>query len=232
MVTLTAHEARVLGTLIEKAQTVPGSYPMTLNGLTTGCNQKNNRLPITELSDDEVFDAIETLRRKNCAREVMLSGSRVQKFRHVAREALNVSTEELVLVAELLLRGPQSLGDLRIHASRMVPSGLDSLETTQKLLEGLMTRDPPMVKQVPPPPGSRAALYVQLISPDLHAIPDGSGSMGSASASTSSAATSDLEPRVRALEAQIVELRRVISALATSVGEQVDFQEQTQVPRS
>lgn len=211
MLSLTANEARVLGTLIEKAQTVPGSYPMTLNGLTTGCNQKNNRLPVTELDEDTVFDALDSLRRKGLVREVDLSGSRVQKFRHVARESLNVGTEQLVLLAELLLRGPQALGELRGHAARMVPGGLDSMDVAQGFLDELARREPPMVKLVPPPPGGRASLYVQLLAPDLH---DVSAIHASETLRTGSApVASAVEARLAALEAALAELRARVERL-------------------
>src|SRR5262245_29711418 len=108
MQTLTADECRVLGVLIEKAQTTPAQYPLSLNALTVGCNQKNNRDPVTELSEERVFDAVDSLRKRGLVRETMLSGSRVSKFKHEVREKLAVTVEEMVLLAELWLRGPQS----------------------------------------------------------------------------------------------------------------------------
>jgi uncharacterized protein YceH (UPF0502 family) len=125
MLQLTPHECRVLGVLVEKAQTTPQQYPLTLNALVSGCNQKNNREPVLELSEEQVQAALDGLRQKGMAREVMLSGSRVDKFRHVAREALEIDTGELVILSELLLRGPQTIGELRGRAARMHP-----LETT------------------------------------------------------------------------------------------------------
>jgi uncharacterized protein len=171
MVTLTANESRVLGTLIEKAQTVPAQYPITLNSLVLGCNQKNNREPVTNLSEDDVLDALDSLRNKKLAAEVMLSGSRVSKYRHLAREALGVSTPQLVILAELLLRGPQSTGELRGRASRM--HALDSLEAVQEILNTMMEpgeNKPPLVRSVPPAPGTRATRFIQLLSPDLHPL--------------------------------------------------------------
>src|SRR4051812_49801787 len=119
MLTLNANEARVLGVLVEKAQTTPAQYPMTLNAMVNGANQKNNREPVTNLSEDQVFEALEGLRTKRLANEVMLSGSRVQKYRHIARESLGIQTSELVILTELLLRGPQTIGELQGRASRM-----------------------------------------------------------------------------------------------------------------
>ncbi len=168
MITLTKDECRVLGVMVEKAQTTPGQYPLTLNGATLGCNQKNNRDPVTNFTEERVFDALDKLRAKGLARELMLSGSRVPKFRHMAREVLEVTTSELVILAEMLLRGPQTVGELRGRATRMHP--IASLEEAQALLDALMARPEPMVKELPPAPGSRAKRYMQLLCPDLHPL--------------------------------------------------------------
>ena len=133
MDTLTPDECRVLGVLIEKAQTTPGQYPLSLNALVNGANQRSNRLPVTDLAESAVLVAVDGLRAKGLAREVMLSSSRVAKYRHVARDALQVSTSELVVLAELLLRGPQTVGELRGRASRMNP--LESIEVVSNLLK-------------------------------------------------------------------------------------------------
>ncbi|MBN8644942.1 MAG: YceH family protein [Planctomycetes bacterium] len=174
MIVLTPNECRVLGTLVEKAQTTPNQYPLTLNSLTTGCNQKNNRDPVTELSEDEVLDTIDSLKVKGLAREAMLSGSRVNKFRHVAREALSVSLPELAILTELLLRGPQSVGELRTRCERLVPPGsgadLSTTDAVQAALDALAKREAPMVRRLERRPGERAERYVQLLCPDLHPL--------------------------------------------------------------
>jgi len=217
--TLNPEESRVLGTLIEKAQTVPGSYPMTLNSLIIGCNQKNNREPVTAFDEDTVYASVDSLRKKGIVREVDLANSRVQKFRHVARDAFKVTTEELVLLAELLLRGPQSIGALRGNASRMTPTGLETLEQAQALLNALSTREIPLVKLVPAPPGSRAALYVQLLCPDLHII-----ATGPTPSLTAAAVSSDLAERVQTLEADLEACRAAIQRLASRLGETDPFE--------
>lgn len=208
MVTLTASEARVLGVLIEKAQTVPAQYPITLNGLVSGCNQKNNREPVTELAEDDVLDALDGLRGKKLAAEVMLTGSRVSKYRHLAREGLAVSTPQLVILAELLLRGPQSVGELRGRASRMHP--LESLEAVQGILDSLMSpaegREA-LVRSLPPAPGTRAMRFVQLLSPDLHPLDE------PAAGSPPPRMESDLAQRVAALERDVEALREAVHRL-------------------
>lgn len=213
---LNAAEARVLGVLIEKAQTTPAQYPLTLNGLASGCNQKNNRDPVTEFGEDHVLEAIDRLRAKNIVREVMLSGSRVAKYRHVAREALELDTRELAVLAELLMRGPQTVGELRSRASRMTP--LESTEIVQNILSTLMQRDPPLARQVPPAPGSRAPRFVQLLSPDLHPIDTAAASPAPRSATIAERSDGDLAGRVNELEQQVRQLRDELDTIRRHLG--------------
>src|SRR6478672_871930 len=108
MIELTAHEARALGVLIEKSTTTPEQYPLSLNALTAGCNQKNNRDPVLTMSEDAVFAAVESLRGKGLVIRIEAgAGSRVHRFRHNATDTLHVRPAELAILAELLLRGPQ-----------------------------------------------------------------------------------------------------------------------------
>jgi uncharacterized protein YceH (UPF0502 family) len=165
---LSPDECRVLGTLIEKAQTTPAQYPLSLNSIVVGVNQKSNRWPVVTIDEDRALRALDGLRAKGLAREVSLAASRVEKFRHVAREALGVSTGELVLLAELLLRGPQTVGELRGRASRMHP--FESLEAVQTILEAMAARETPLVRELPPSPGSRAKRWMQLLAPALHPL--------------------------------------------------------------
>lgn len=218
MVNLNRDECRVLGTMIEKAQTVPGQYPITLNALTNGCNQKNNRDPVTSMSEDQVFEAVDTLRGKGIVREVMLSGSRVAKFRHVAREIFAVSTEELVILAELWLRGPQSAAELRANASRMAP--LESVESVTALLHAMAARPEPFVKELSRRPGERTTRFVQLISPDLH---DVSGAVHADAAGAElqqggRVTDEQLVQRLERLEKQWVELKASVDSLVAAVG--------------
>lgn len=220
MLVLKPDECRVLGVLIEKAQSTPQQYPLTLNALVSGCNQKNNRLPVVEWDEERVYDAIDTLRAKRLVNEVNLTGSRVPKFKNNARETLSVDTPQLVILAELLLRGPQTLGELRTNASRMHP--LESLDVVQNTLQTIMApqRAEPLVQELAPPPGSRAKLFVQLICPGLHAIPSMSpGEAGHAEPRhAAQAADPTLIERVARLEAENERLRSAIAALADSAG--------------
>ncbi len=209
MVQLNADECRVLGVLVEKAHTTPQQYPLTLNALLNGCNQKSSREPVTNLSEDDVLAAIDGLRSKQLAREAMMSGSRVAKFRHNARETLGVETPELVVLTELLLRGPQTLGELRGRASRM--HNLDTLEQVQNILSGLAQRDEPMVRELPAEAGSRARKFTQLLAPQQHAAP--SPATVQQHVAHAPQETGGLEQRVAELEHQVAELRKLLQQL-------------------
>jgi uncharacterized protein len=209
MRTLTPIEARALGAIIEKAMTVPGQYPMSLNGMTAACNQKNAREPVMTVSDEEVFDAVDGLRQKGLVREVVLTGSRVEKYRHVAKEALSLDTREMVVLAELLLRGPQTVGELRGRASRMTP--LESTEIVEQIVRTLMEREEPLVRELPPAPGSRAKRYAQLLSPDAHSLD------APPAVAAPSPAHSDLGERVERLEAEVAQLRERVDRLSAAL---------------
>jgi uncharacterized protein YceH (UPF0502 family) len=134
---LESHERRVLGVLVEKAKTTPDAYPLSLNSLVTGCNQKSNRDPVLNLSDAEVEEALLALQKKGLV--VRLTGSgRVERWRHVAYETWKVDKVELAVLAELLLRGPQTEGELRGRASRMEP--IDDLDRLRAVLKPLVER--------------------------------------------------------------------------------------------
>ncbi len=134
---LTSRQRRIVGVLIEKAKTTPDAYPMTLNGLTTGCNQKSNRSPQMELTPDDVEAELEELRQYGAVVEVQ-GGGRVAKYRHRMYEWLGVDKVELAVMAELLLRGEQTVGELRGRAARMEP--IADLNTLRPVLESLESK--------------------------------------------------------------------------------------------
>src|SRR4051812_49838599 len=135
---LTPEERRVLGVLVEKQKTskTADSYPLTLNALTTGCNQKSNRDPVMDLTDDDVEEVLTGLQKKGLV--MRMTGSRVDRFRHLLYEAWAVQKVELAVLAELLLRGPQTKGELRGRASRMDP--VDTLDDLENVLRPLVER--------------------------------------------------------------------------------------------
>jgi uncharacterized protein YceH (UPF0502 family) len=235
MQSLLPDECRALGTLIEKAMTTPGQYPLTLNSLVTGINQKSNREPVVVIDEDRALRAIDSLRAKGLVRDVTFTGSRVEKYRHTAGEALGLRAPELAILTELLLRGPQTVGELRGRASRMHP--LDSLESVEELLAtmakpreatatlaGNSLAENPLVREIAPFPGSRAPRWMQLLSPNLHAITvasgDGSSRLAPLHPAASTLVASDpaadtrlaeLESRVNALEATVAELKSLLA---------------------
>lgn len=139
---LTRAQRRVLGTMIEKGITVPESYPLTLKALTTGCNQKNNRDPITNFSEDDVLETLDELRELGLAAVVHTESGRTERYRHYLRRRMaDLSEPQVAVLAELLLRGRQSAGDLRSRASRMAPAGsLDSQDQLRTELTGLLEK--------------------------------------------------------------------------------------------
>ena len=227
MVHLTPDECRVVGVLVEKAHTVASQYPMSLNSIVVGSNQKSNRLPLMHIDEDRAVRALEGLRDKHLVLFADTAGSRVMKYRHNCREALEVGTSELVIVTELLLRGPQTAGEIRTRASRMHQLG--TLAEVQNLLKFMTERDDPLIQMVAPAPGSRAQRYGQLLCPKLHRLEEGDGAgqavaepataAPAASAAPAPGAMSALAGRVEMLEGDVLRLRRVIEHLAGALGE-------------
>ena len=189
---------------------------MTLNALANGCNQKNARDPVTDLGEDVVYEAVDSLRLKGLVREVMLSGSRVAKFRHLAREVYAVGAEELVILAELWLRGPQSAAELRSNASRMSP--LESVDAVQATLNAMAARPEPLVRELARRPGERTTRFEQLVCPGLHAVSSSPMPAARAVADIPGPAT-PLADRVADLERQVVELKASVDALAKAIAD-------------
>ena len=221
MVALTADEARVLGVLIEKSTTTPEQYPLSLNAVVAGANQKNNRDPVMSMSEDAAFDALESLRSKGLVVRIEAgAGSRVHRFRHNATDTLHIRAGELAILAELLLRGPQTQGELRGRASRMHP--LETLDVVRDMLRALGERPEPLVHQLPPQPGSRAEQYVQLLAPDAHEVEIAPTACAPSDARPSAGPPdAGLSERVTKLEAEVAELRQALQKLAASLGESV-----------
>ena len=170
--TLTAPEARVIGCLIEKQITTPDQYPLSINALTNACNQKSNRDPVLALAETEVQQLVDVLVRKHVVMERSGFGSRVPKYQHcycnTEFSGLKFTPQELAIVCELMLRGPQTPGELRSRAARMA-SIADSAEV-ERALEDLANRpDGAVVQRLPRQPGRREARYAQLLTGALPA---------------------------------------------------------------
>ena len=136
---LDLEERRVLGVLVEKSKTTPDAYPMSLNGLVTGCNQKSNRDPIMELEEDDVEEALQRCKARQLVVKVTTATGRVEKWKHLLYDAWRVDSQDMAVLAELLLRGPQTEGELRTRASRMAP--IEDLDKLRSILEPLVARN-------------------------------------------------------------------------------------------
>ncbi len=157
-------EVRILGCLIEKEITTPEYYPLSVNALTNACNQKSNRRPVLELDETTVSEGLEGLRQKGLARETQTSGSRVPKYLHELLSRFDLSSQETAILCELMLRGPQTPGELRSNAERMAP--FKTLGEIEEALVVLMQHDPPLAAKLPREAGRKESRYVQLFSPE------------------------------------------------------------------
>ena len=174
LLSLNFEESRVLGSLIEKELTTPEYYPLTLNSLVSACNQKNNRLPKSNLDESEISKTIEELRYKKLVHRVDLVGSRVPKFQHNAEKELDLIKAERSLIAELLNRGPQTTGELNTRASRMF--SFDGLQDVEDTLQDMMERTPSLVGIMDPRPGQKEKRWFHKFGPPpkLENLDDGS----------------------------------------------------------
>lgn len=210
--TLTDSEARVLGVLIEKALSTPEYYPLTLNALVAGCNQKSNRDPVVAYGEADVREALDALMGKRLAVEQTGMGSRVTKYRTLFGGVFDLSVPQKAIMAELLLRGPQTPGELRSRASRM--HAFDALEAVAAELDALRHRDEPLVVELPPQPGRREARFAHTLLPisDEELAMAAAGQPQAAPARHTSSPLSeevdDLRARIEALEGAFEQFRR------------------------
>lgn len=198
-------EARVLGCLVEKEITTPEYYPLSLNALLHACNQKSNRDPLMNLDEDAVRQALRTLGEQALARSASGADSRVAKYEHRLAEAFNFTRPETAILCELLLRGPQTPGELRSRAERMHP--FEDLSVVHTTLKHLMEREPPLVKVLPRQAGNKEARYSHLLCGDVEVR---EAPAVKESALTSS--TADKE-RICQLESEVAGLHKEVSDL-------------------
>jgi uncharacterized protein YceH (UPF0502 family) len=163
LIQLSFEETRVLGSLIEKELTTPEYYPMSLNGLVNACNQKNNRLPRTNLSEEDVNEAVEALRLKRLVHRVTLVGSRVPKYQHNAEKEIDLIKAERALISELLNRGPQTTGELNNRADRMFE--FDGIQDVEDSLTDMMQREPSLVGIMEARPGQKESRWFHKLAP-------------------------------------------------------------------
>ena len=204
-------EVRVLAALWEKEITTPDYYPLSLNALVNACNQKSNRDPAMNLDEDAVRGALRTLDDNSLARSVSAADSRVTKYEHRLQEAFNFDRREAAIFCELLLRGPQTPGELRSRAERM--HHFDDLSEVQSALQRLISREPPLVKVLARQPGTKESRYVHLLSgePDAVTAPEAHEPPPIASRQTGDK-HSRLESEVADLRKDIAELKQQFAA--------------------
>jgi uncharacterized protein len=204
-------ETRVLGSLVEKELTTPDYYPLSLNALLNACNQKSNRDPVMNLNENAVSQALRSLDKEGLAGRADGMDNRVTKFEHRLQEAFNFDRREIAILCELLLRGPQTPGELRSRADRMHP--FDDLGQVQSTLQRLAQREPPLVKMLPRQPGTKESRYAHLLSGDVQiqspdAIPE--------TATTYSTADGE---RIAHLENELSTLRNEVANLKQQFAE-------------
>jgi uncharacterized protein len=201
-------EARVLGALIEKDITTPDYYPLSLNALVNACNQKNNREPVMALDEATVRDALSSLQEERLAGPASGADSRVTKYEHRTQEFFNFTRGETAILCVLLLRGPQTPGELRGRTDRMFR--FETLDDVQSTLQRLMQRTPALVRMLSRQPGTKESRYAHLLAGDVE---DVHASARLALAPSASAENPGDSGRVSALEEEVAALRKEVSDL-------------------
>jgi uncharacterized protein YceH (UPF0502 family) len=215
---LTELETRILGSLIEKDITTPDYYPLSLNALVNACNQKNNRDPVMTLDETAVRDALASLQEKRLAGPAGGADSRVTKFEHRLQEVFNFDRREIAVVCVLLLRGPQTPGELRSRTERMYH--FEALEDVVSTLDRLSQRDPPLARVLPRQPGTKESRYTHLFSGEPPMSAEDGNVAPAPAPSTATAGASSTADRLATLEEEVSRLRQELSEvqqqLATS----------------
>ena len=232
--TLNDLEVRVLGVLIEKSLTQPGSYPLTLNAITLGANQLQNRDPVVSYNEHEVSAAVRTLQHKKLAAQAPPSPSaRANRFEHRAVESLHWDRRDQAIMAELMLRGRQTTGELRSRASRMTP--FQDVESVMVTLQGLMSREPKWLEELPREPGRSANRFRHLLSADAGALPSVPEQRAESADAVAHAGARQadsmidlqdpvavLQQRVTRLESQVDSLSRLVDELSQKARRSID----------
>ena len=217
---LSAQEARVLGCLIEKEMTTPEYYPLSLNALTNACNQKSNRDPVMHLDETDVVRCLDALRFRGLAMQAASDGGRVPKYKHNLAQKLYLEPEEQAILCELLLRGPQTVGELRSRSERM--HAFSNLEAVEEVLHLLATRKEPLLTKLPRQPGRKENRFAHLLcgAPDIE-----EPSANEPAPETARRHVDAQEARILALEEEVATLRGEVASLtATFAGFRSQFE--------
>ena len=208
---LTDTDVRVLGSLIEKELTTPDNYPLSLNALVNACNQSSNREPVVHYDEVTVKAAVDRLRKYSLVRSMQRSGERVMKYMHLLGEAMEIDRAQIAVLDVLMLRGPQTLGEIRTHASRMYP--FQSLEDAEATLDGLASRSPePLVARLERQAGQKEARYAHLLAGEPELV------MASVEPEPNNTSTQD-DDRITEMERSVAALRDEVAGLRAEIAE-------------
>ncbi len=202
-------EVRILGCLIEKEMTTPEYYPLSLNALINACNQKSSRNPVVSYDETTITQGIDSLHGKKLVQRTLTAGSRVQKYLHAFLDMFDLSRQELAVLCDLMLRGPQTIGEIRSHTERM--AAFESLEEVEQTLRGLMEHDPALVMILPREPGRKESRYIHFLSAGSYAE--------SRTSELPNEQTVRLSERITSLEEEVTRLRIEIDGLKQAFSE-------------
>lgn len=210
--TLTDVEARVVGSLVEKQLTTPEYYPLTLNALTAACNQKSNRDPVVAYDDKTIMSAIDTLRDKNLVYLYYGSSSRTVKYKHMLPSVFDLDAAGVAIIAVLLLRGPQTIGEIRERTGRL--HEFAGLGEVQETLDELTRRDEPLIVKLERQPGQKEARYAHLLSGEVS-----QQVIAASPQRTSASVSSDANGRIEKLESEVETLRTELAEFRATFDE-------------
>jgi uncharacterized protein YceH (UPF0502 family) len=203
---LNAVEQRVLGALIEKSRTTPDYYPMTLNALTAACNQKTSRYPVVDYDEETVMQALNSLKGQSLVATAVGGGSRVLKYKHNFTTVFPMEPNELALLCLLMLRGPQTPGELNTNSARLYE--FRSLEEVHHTLNRLMSGEAPYVKEIPRRAGQKEARFIHLLGDSTDIAEE------SFAAEPRSKPLSDLETRLGLVETELAQVKETLARIA------------------
>ncbi|WP_354683724.1 YceH family protein [Cupriavidus necator] len=219
---LTAVEGRVLGVLVEKQHTVPDTYPLSLNALASGCNQKTARAPVMNVSEADILEAIDGLKGLSLVFEG--SSSRVPRFEHNMQRALGIPSQSVALLALLLLRGPQTAAELRLNTARL--HAFADISSVEAFLDELANRTPPFVIRLPRAPGARENRWMHLlsgeVSAEISAAAAAGGERAAEDAGISPGELEQLRAGHQALTDKVARLQALVEHMATQLGISAD----------
>ena len=215
---LTLLEGRVLGVLVEKQHTVPDSYPLSLNALTLGCNQKTGRAPVMNATEAEVLTAVDGLKRLSLVMEG--SSSRVPRFEHNMNRVLGIPSQAAALLTTLMLRGPQTAAELRLNAARL--HGFADVSSVEAFLDELAAGDPPRVVKLPRTPGERESRWAHLLCGEVSVSVSEASAGGAVDDSVSYTEFEMLKAEHKRLSEEFIRLRTMVEQMAAELGITLD----------